>query len=307
MDIHHYLASTMQRWGSDSMLVRAALRYSSRGVRLHFCNGQIDVVRDRAVIRLAARHLAYVPDVAHNFDRYFTQVEPIEDGDRMLVDFSQPRLHRYRGSGLQFEFTSLVEEIDALDGYFRWYTPQPGDTVFDIGAYCGASVYRLSTLVGTTGKVVAFEPDPLNFQLLERNLARHGVSNVVSVAAAVADYTGTAAFFAEGALGSTITTHSSRGSASEKVEVITLTLADACERYGTPSFAKVDIEGAEIAMLESARSFLAEHPIHFALDTNHNVGKGLTAPAVEDVFRSIGYRTESSDSSGCMTTWASPS
>jgi hypothetical protein len=90
------------------------------------------------------------------------------------------------------------------------------------------------------------------------------------------------------------------------VQVETITFADACSRYGVPSYAKVDIEGAEIAMLTAAAAFLRTRRIHFALDTNHHLDGKLTAAGVEDIFRSCGYRTESSDRSGFMTTWASP-
>jgi hypothetical protein len=84
-----------------------------------------------------------------------------------------------------------------------------------------------------------------------------------------------------------------RGSASDRVTLPTLTFADACERYGIPRFAKIDLEGAEVSRLAAARPFLKKHHVHFAVDTNHYINGCITAPAVEDIFRSVGYQVSS--------------
>jgi FkbM family methyltransferase len=159
-------------------------------------------------------------------------------------------------------------------------------------------------MVGATGKVCAFEPDPLNFSLLERNIARHGLTNVIAVQAAVSDGSGFADFFSEGALGSTLATHSSRISSAGVTQVKTITLEEACGTYGIPAFAKIDIEGAEVAMLAAATGFLETHPINLVLDTNHLVAGKLSNGAVETLLAACGYEVESSDKFGFMTTWA---
>jgi FkbM family methyltransferase len=304
--LHYRFTEFATRLGPGNLLVQTALRAACPGVHLRFTKTHIDVVKDKKVIRIALRHFPYALDMARHFGHYFDQVIARSDGDFSIVDYSQPRLHQYLKSGLEFEFSSLAEEVDAIEDYFRWYRPQPGDTVYDIGAYCGASAHYLSSMVGPSGRVYAFEPDPLNYSLLRRNIERHGMSNVVAVQSAIADKNGEAEFFSEGALGSSIAQFSQRAPAGNRIRIQTITLADACALHGVPSYAKVDIEGAEIAMLGAAADFLRTHRIHFALDTNHSVMGELTAKGVEDIFRSCSYRTESSDSSGFMTTWASP-
>jgi FkbM family methyltransferase len=294
------------RAGPDNVVLQLALRALCRGVNLRFSKNQIDIIRGKKILRIASRHFPYAIDMARYFDHYFNQVFSRSENDSAVVDYSQPRVHRYSKSGLEFEFSSLVEEIDAIEEYFHWYRPQPGDTVFDIGAYCGASAHFLSTLVGPSGKVYAFEPDPLNFSLLQRNIARHFLTNVIPVQTALAGTNGETEFFSEGALGSTIAQFSRRAPAGTRMQIRTMTFADACMHYGMPSYAKVDIEGAEIDLLTAAAEFLCSHDIHFALDTNHYCDGVPTAKPVEAIFGRIGYRSESSDSSGFMTTWASP-
>jgi FkbM family methyltransferase len=242
--------------------------------------------------------------MATNFDTYFSQVSSEQEGPNQVVDYSAPKLQRY-ANGLVFEIASMPEEIEAIESYFRWYQPKAGDTVFDMGAYCGVSTYFFSNYVGPSGKVFAFEPDPINYALLQRNIERHRLENVTTFPFAVAGQTATAEFSSEGTMGSTLTRHSSRATLGSIETVNTISFTDACSRYGVPAFAKIDIEGSEIEMLAASQAFLSANDIQFALDTNHHWLNGkLTRPHVEQLFRQCGYEAESSDKYGSMTTWA---
>ena len=55
---------------------------------------------------------------------------------------------------------------------------RPGMTVLDVGANLGLYTLLLAKLVGPTGRVVAFEPDPDLFALLLRNIALNKCSNI---------------------------------------------------------------------------------------------------------------------------------
>jgi FkbM family methyltransferase len=303
---HYQLTRIAIALGPTNPLVKAVTRRqcARSGVRVLFAPVHVDLVKGRDVIRISPKNWIYASSIASSFDAYFGQVEPTPDGENLLVDYSRPRLQKYRSSGLEFEINSFPEEDTAIEDYFHWYRPKEGDIVFDFGAYCGVSTYAFSKLVGESGRVYSLEPDATSFALLLRNIERHQLSNVTPLRLAVAATTGKAKFFQEGTLGSVLSRHSPRATTGTTTTVETIELAVACERFGLPAFVKVDIEGSELEVLESSRAFLKTNDIQFALDTHHWVDGTRTTDEVERIFRECGYEATSSDSSGFWTTWA---
>jgi FkbM family methyltransferase len=181
--------------------------------------------------------------------------------------------------------------------------------VFDIGAHCGVSAYHFAQRVGPTGRVYAFEPDPGSFEYLQRNIELHRLTNVTAVPIAIAGRSGRRSFNNDSSQGAAFSDLVFRGGSSPTRAVEALTLADACKHVGAePAFVKLDVEGAEVEIVESAADFLRTRSLRFALDTSH-AARGLlahllrqtTAPAVERAFRAAGYTASSAGG----TTWAS--
>src|SRR5207244_8912252 len=67
-----------------------------------------------------------------------------------------------------------------------------GMTAVDLGAHVGYLTIRAARAVGATGRVIAVEPAPLNFALLNANLRRNGFANVLTIPAAAWRKSGTA-------------------------------------------------------------------------------------------------------------------
>ena len=100
-------------------------------------------------------------------------------------------------------FTLYLDDADSLAlSYNKQYEPEEtqffidnlkeGMRVVDVGANIGYYTTLFSRLVGTTGSVIAFEPDPTNFSLLEKNCKANGCRNVRLEQLALSDKNGVA-------------------------------------------------------------------------------------------------------------------
>jgi FkbM family methyltransferase len=219
---------------------------------------------------LAQRHAPYALDVVEHFDYYHGAVQPELIDGRAIVDYSQPRAHRLRPSGDEFLFTGLAEPEETTDVYLTHAQLSRGDLVLDLGAYCGASTVSFAKAVGQEGHVVAFEPDTANATALRDNVRRHGLTNVTVVEAGIWRESANMAFSAEGNMGSALAAVLPRATNTRTVPVLSLEEAAriACERSGIArvAFVKMDIEGAEVAVLGSSVRFLKAHRPRLAIE-----------------------------------------
>ncbi len=304
----HYAATNIAiRLGPTNSLLLLFIRRQCRrfGCELRLKGGKLELQKDKRMMTFALEHFVYAPTLAFRFDLFFNSLVPSRRDDLSVLDLSHAQVHTYRASGLQFELSGFPEEEEAFTAYVSWYKPQPGDLVFDVGAHCGVSAYHFSRLVGPTGRVIAFEPDPRNFPVLLRNIERHGLRNVIPVQTAITGRSGKTSFFSEGALGSCVAHTSSRATPGREVSVDAMSLNDAFGRWGVPQLCKLDIEGSEVEVLEGSKELIRQVPTNFVLDTSHLVNGERSFRAVEDVFKDCGFEVESEEC-GEMTTWARP-
>jgi FkbM family methyltransferase len=302
------IKDALVRFGPDSLLVQMALRLHARKQHfdLAFISNQIHVFRQDQRLILSKTQFVQVPFMIENFDLYFTTMESRREAQGHVLDFSKPGLHRYLKSGVAFDFPSVPED-DVMDAYTFWHKPVKGEIVWDVGAHAGASSYYFSIMVGQSGKVIAFEPDETNSVFLERNIERHKLQNVFPIKRALSGKTGVARFNMDGSMSAGLSDYLVYTDKKVSRDVETMTLEDACKNLGSiPTFVKMDIEGAEADVIATSRPFLKDHPVHFAIESNHKVNGELTYKPLEHLFREIGYQVLSSDQFGQMFTWAAP-
>lgn len=153
-------------------------------------------------------------------------------------------------------------------------------TVLDVGAHAGYYSLLASTLIGRAGTVWSFEPDPHNARFLRRHLEINRCGNVHVVEAAVSDQAGTAHFAAGSGSGT------GRLADAGGIEVETVRLDDVCQEHGiAPSAVKIDVEGAEAAVLRGACETIARfRPVLFLSTHGPAVHRECVA-----VLREMGY------------------
>jgi FkbM family methyltransferase len=72
---------------------------------------------------------------------------------------------------------------------------QPGMVIAEVGANVGFYALEMARSVGPLGRILAFEPDPLTFRLLEQRIKRRDVANVESYQVALGDTSGPATLY----------------------------------------------------------------------------------------------------------------
>jgi FkbM family methyltransferase len=139
---------------------------------------------------------------------------------------------------------------------------QPGMTVIDVGANIGHYAIVAARRVG---RVYAFEPEPRNFQLLARNVAVNGLSNVVAEMKAVADRRESRCLYvSEYNLGSHSLAPENAPDSRRRIEVETVTIDEYHEQEMDGcrvDLLKVDTQGAETMIVNGACKLLSGESI----------------------------------------------
>ena len=164
-----------------------------------------------------------------------------------------------------------------------------GDVVFDVGANVGFYTLLAARRVGPQGRVVAFEPLASNVRFVQRHLRLNHIDNAQIVEAAVGSHNGPALFETHhsNAMGRV----SDRGSTI--IEQVSLDALSDSRTIPDPALMKIDVEGAELNVLEGASRMLTRARPSIFLAT-HGVD---IHRACCDFLRRVGYDLRPIDAS----------
>lgn len=127
----------------------------------------------------------------------------------------------------------------------------PGDVVWDVGAHHGYMTLSAADQAGPHGEVHAFEPDARNRRILGRHLRWNRVGNTRVHPYALSSFEGEARFG-----GGTTSRTRALGEGPATVPVRTAASLVRAGECPTPTFIKMDVEGAEGEAIEGAAPVL---------------------------------------------------
>lgn len=139
---------------------------------------------------------------------------------------------------------------------------RPGMTFVDVGANEGLFSLHAARRVGAAGRVVAVEPSSRERRQLERNVARNRLGNVTIVPCALGGEAGSARLRIAGKLHgghNTLGDFVYDGTTAAGTEDVPVETLDALVRrlaLGRVDAVKIDVEGAELKVLNGARELL---------------------------------------------------
>lgn len=139
-----------------------------------------------------------------------------------------------------------------------------GDIFYDVGANAGYYTLVAAKAVGSTGKVVAFEPVPANAAHIQEQIALNHFENACRVEQlAISDAKGSARLLVPGRnanshLADIEAPHIADSKNGRHIEVDCVTMDDyVSSRNEKPSVIKLDVEGAEVKVLLGASRLLS--------------------------------------------------
>lgn len=182
---------------------------------------------------------------------------------------------------------------------------RPGDVVWDVGANVGHYTSLFAAHVGPSGRVIAFEPSPANFEVLR---SRVGVLSNVRTLNYALGASEAIVKFVQGSddLGATsrIVAVHNKGVA---IEVRSAQSLLATTDLQAPNVVKIDVEGHEAAVLEGFGKLLGNPSlrvvgveVHFELLQRE--GRGDAPAAIERLLRHHGYAVVWTDLSHVLAT-----
>jgi FkbM family methyltransferase len=181
----------------------------------------------------------------------------------------------------------------AETAYLGWRL-RPGMRFVDVGAHVGYYTVLAARSVGASGEVIAFEPDPANRALLERNVALNDCANVRVLP------------WAAGARAGRVILHRARfntgdhrvyaaGGDREALEVGQVLLDEVPALAGPVDVVKIDVQGAEEGVVRGMEALVARSPGVVVLAEYWPAALerfGSAPGALLGYYRSLGFRLE---------------
>jgi FkbM family methyltransferase len=142
-----------------------------------------------------------------------------------------------------------------------------GKTVYDIGAYLGIITTFFAKSVGSSGRVIAFEPNPNNFLEVKKSVELNDLHNVDILNMGVADVAGNIMMAVRNNDSGTSSMDpaiqaqilAEKNSITLTVEIDTLDHCITDKHLSPPHFIKMDIEGMEYKALKGLDRTLRQH------------------------------------------------
>jgi FkbM family methyltransferase len=168
-----------------------------------------------------------------------------------------------------------------------------GMVFYDLGANIGLFSLLAARLVGSTGRVISFEPDPETAVRLERNIARNGYHNLTVIQAGVWSTTGTRRFKVADASSPDhgVGRFAAEDADEKDIAVECVALDDIAMKIAAPDAIKCDVEGAEIEVLLGAKRILLEHRPWIVCELH----SGANRIAAGEILKQFNYCIETID------------
>ena len=197
-----------------------------------------------------------------------------------------------KGLALSISHYGTYEELEAK---IMEEKIKVGSIVVDVGANIGLHTLNMARIVGNTGRVFAFEPDPSNFEILGENVKINNYQNIILEEKAVGDKHGRVTLYQSDHPGNhRLFAQTKQAKGEVEVELTSL------DKYFIDSnlaekinFIKIDVEGLEFSVLNGMKNILKNNKkikILFEFVPENIMEVGFAPIGVLNLLTSIGFK-----------------
>lgn len=162
---------------------------------------------------------------------------------------------------------SLFEDMFLNDEYYVNLREYP--TIVDLGSEIGLSVTYFKTIY-PNAHILAFEPDPASFALLDQNIKVNRMGNVIAYNYALSNKVGTLPFYVDKNVEGSLTMSLYPTRQQKKIAVLVKRLSSFLTKR--IDLLKMDIEGAELSVLKDlVKSRKISLISHMIIEYHHHI------------------------------------
>lgn len=163
-----------------------------------------------------------------------------------------------------------------------------GDCFYDVGAHIGFYSVIAARLVGKSGLVIAFEPDPDNVKVLQKICTRNNLDHICALPAAVWNQGGRVQFQRgkdPSRMTGRVVSQNVQLSGCQLLSCPAVALDTFSASNRPPTFVKIDVEGGELMVLKGAQTTLRSFRPTLLVEIHDKA----YIPAILDSLSPLGY------------------
>jgi FkbM family methyltransferase len=210
----------------------------------------------------------------------------LDKGFRMKLDLNDPeqlKVYFYGHYHERYEAELVQRLLKDDDGFW------------DVGANIGYFTLVAATALANRGQIVAFEPGKNAYARLVENISLNAYANIKTFQVAVSDREGEAVLHVSGDIADSSASLYPAGQAQAQEEVCRTVSLDRFRReenLPAPNLIKLDVEGAELAVLQGSRELMAANsPLLLVEMEEKNLrAAGASREAIRQFLAGYGYR-----------------
>lgn len=221
--------------------------------------------------------------LSKSFLRFWAALLTTRPGKDLFKFLSKNILIELKIRGLRYSFTLVdytniiaLSEIFSRETYSK-FVMKPGWNIVDAGANIGAFSIWIDSILGNECKIIAVEPEPINFNILRSNIINNNMKNILLINSALGKSTGYGIVTDE----KDASGHkkvkplewnqlNNSEKVVQKIQIVTLDDLVYAQRYEHIDLLKADIEGAEWEMLLGSNKLITAHKIKRVVMETHS-------------------------------------